>query len=145
MLPTAAGPHVVAGRGKRNRRVKQTADGKGAPSKKAQPQAMEADGPIKADSPTAARVIKQQKITQGEAAVVRRCLALHSDENWNVSPPLGRVQERHIAFALHAKATRARGPSALQQTDLQSLHAPGSEARTLERLISGISSCELQL
>ena len=54
--------------------------------------------------------------------------------------PAAVVQQRHIAFALKAKSTRARGPSALHAA---SELATGSDAREVEVLIRGVESVEL--
>lgn len=141
---------------KRTRRVKKSATGssKTATSKKAAvpaapavvaagsavAEAQVAESSRRPASPVQARAHKQQKLSDGEAALVRRCLSLGAEANWSISPPLSRVQERHVAYAMHAKAMRSRGPSALQSA---SEHLPGSEGSLVECLIKGVANVEL--
>ena len=62
------------------------------------------------------RAGKLQKLGDGGAALLGHLMLPCGGEDSatsEVSPPLAKVQERHAAFAEHAKANRARGPSAL--------------------------------
>ena len=106
----------------------------------AKPAATEGESSHRPISPAQARPAKQQKIGDGERALVNRSSALSAESNWTVSPPMPRVQQRHIAFALKAKSTRVRGPSALHPA---SELATGSDAREVEVLIRGVEGVEL--
>lgn len=86
------------------------------------------------------RASKQRRLHNGASAVVRRCPGLGADASWNISPPFGRVQERHIAWALHAKATRSRGASTLATSS--SNIAP--QIAEVDRLSSGVASCDIE-
>ena len=143
------------GRSKRTRRLKQASSGsnvaavpKRVAAASAAAPAPQAEAPSAASertgesvSPTRARARKQQKCGDGEFALVRRCKAFGDEVQSKVSPPLGRVQERHFAFSLHSKAMRSRGPSALQA---MSENLPGSQAHEVERLVRGVACVELQ-
>ena len=113
---------------------------KGAAGSSSKAVATEGESSHRPSSPAQARPAKQQKIGDGERALVNRSSALSAESNWTVSPPMPRVQQRHIAFALKAKSTRARGPSALHAA---SELATGSDAREVEVLIRGVESVEL--
>ena len=85
-------------------------------------------------SPT--RMTKQQKVG-GEAVLLSRCAAVRPEANWNISPPLGRVQECHFAFNLREKSRRSRCPSSLQSTSKQ---LPGLTMPDVKHLIDGVAA-----
>ena len=90
----------------------------------------------RSDSP---RVRKHQKLSEGEAAILAHCLGLRPEANWKtVSPPFLRVQERHGAFACHAKAVQARGPS-----NLQAIAVAPHDTVEFERLARSVACCDL--
>ena len=125
---------------KKVRRVKGAAGSSSKAVAKKPAAATEGESSHRPISPAQARPAKQQKIGDGERALVNRSSALSAESNCTVSPPMPRVQQRHIAFALKAKSTRARGPSALHAA---SELATGSDARDVEVLIRGVESVEL--
>jgi len=139
---------LVVDRPKRTRRVKKaaarppaqrtSAAAATAATAAAPAEAVPAESSRSASPAPMTRAYKQQKLTGGEAAILARCPALSSDQTSNVSPPLGRVTERHIAFALRAKATRVRGPSSLKVCCAAC--GPRSE---VDRLTTGVACCEL--
>lgn len=110
----------------------------GAAAEVAEAEVAGADGP-RATSPRAA---KQAKLGTGGQALLARCAAVGEEANWKVSPPLGKVQERHLNYSMHAKATRSRTSSSLGMCVQQ---ADGSGAREVDWLTRGVACCELKV
>ena len=92
---------------------------------------------------------KQQKVGGGAIALAHRALAIEvADHNsteqvaggsWQsveqVSPPLIKAQERHMAFAQRAQAFATRGSSKLAVS--------GREARVFDGLAVGVEGCAI--
>lgn len=85
---------------------------------------------------------KQQKLSDGSAALLQRCSGVTeaNSASSEISPPLEKVVARHAAFANHAKVSALRRSSSLGMNVLQ---ADGSGARELDWLSHTVATCEL--
>ena len=95
------------------------------------------EAPPRANSP---RANKQQKLGDGGAMLLRRCVGVPAAGESEVSPPLDKVQERFTAYAQHAQASAARGSSSLAMCVQQ---ADGSGPREVDWLVRSVAVCKL--
>ena len=101
-----------------------------------------ADASRAALAPASPRAGKQRKLSDGSAALLQHCSGVQAANaaDRQVSPPIDTVQERFVAYALHAKASAARGSSYLASCAIQ---ADGSRSGEVDYLAHTVAVTRL--
>ena len=137
-----------AARPKRVRRVKKaTTDSSRAAATASEAAGAEGDAPQRAVEGEPAlsaspRSYKQQKTRDSGAALLQRIAGMQVQSVREVSPPLGKVQERHGVWQENAKASMERGPSTLGMCVIQADGTSG--AREVDWLSHSVASFSLR-
>ena len=139
MAPVLSRPIDDSSGAKRVRKAKRVPR---RPASETAPRPEVADASRAALAPASPRAGKQRKLSDGSAALLQHCSGVQAANaaDRQVSPPIDTVQERFVAYALHAKASAARGSSYLASCAIQ---ADGSRSGEVDYLAHTVAVTRL--